>query len=166
MIRDLQKDINFIGIIGLCISVGLGFFMEFFYHESPCALCFLQRGMMIGTAVGFYMNLVRGIHIKHYALSLLWVFFGLLCSLRHMGLNVCQKLAVPPFLFLSHRIYFWAFIVFCSALCGIVLLLFLYKPLKESKSASRVPKLVSGGLLLMTLLFATFSILLRRGFTF
>ena len=170
MIRDLQKEGNFIGVIGLCCAVGLGFFIEFFYQEKPCALCFLQRGIMLGAAFGLYLNLAKGIRIRHYAFSLLWILLGFLCSLRHMGLNVCKKLDVVPFLFLSHRIYTWALIVFLISFCGILALLFLYKPLeddgKKDKHPSKGLKIVSGVVLLATLSFAAFSILLRRGFTF
>lgn len=167
MIRDFQKSLNFIGVLGLCLSVCFGFFVEFFYQEKPCPLCFLQRGMMMGAALGLYLNLAKGIRIKHYALSLLWVLLGFSCSLRHMALNVCKKLDVPPFLFLSYRIYTWSFIVFFLAFSGIICLLFLYKPLeKKEKGSGGILKLVAAGVLLATLSFAVFSILLRRGFAF
>ncbi len=166
MIKGLQKGLNFVGVLGLCLSVCFGFFMEFYYLEKPCPLCFLQRAMMIGTAIGLYLNLAKGVQIKHYALSLLWIILGFSCSLRHMALNVCKKLDVPPFLFMSHRIYTWSFIVFFLAFLGVIALLFLYRPIekKEEKNSSRALKLISISVLLATLSFGVFSILLRRGF--
>lgn len=118
---------NLIGLLLLLGSVGCGLFIEFWFLEEPCFLCFLQRASMLMIAVGLYWNLIYGVTIRHYAFSLLAALLGLSCSLRHMALNVCKPLSDTTFFFFSYRIYTWSFLVFFLSLISLSVLLFFYK---------------------------------------
>lgn len=154
---------HLLGVFALCIAVGCGLFIEFFYSQKPCSLCFLQRASMFLVALGLYWNLVYGTQVRYYAFSLLSALLGLSCSLRHMGLNVCKPVGIDTFFFCSYRIYTWSFLVFFLSLFCLAVLLFCYK---QTVSISRKWQYIVGGLLGALLISCIISILHHRGFAF
>ncbi|MBS0628409.1 MAG: disulfide bond formation protein B [Verrucomicrobia bacterium] len=154
---------HLLGIFFLCLAVGCGLFIEFFYLQKPCSLCFLQRASMLMVALGLYWNLVYGTYARYYAFSFLSALLGLSCSLRHMGLNVCKPIGVDTFFFCSYRIYTWSFLVFFASLVCLSCLLFFYK---QTAPISRKWQHIVGGVLGVLLVFCITSILYHRGFSF
>lgn len=148
MRANLQYFFNAFGVFAVIVVLFCSFFIEFFGGERPCILCFLQRAAMLGTAVAFWFNFITGIQIRNYAMALAWILFGLFVGLRHAAYNVCYEVA-DPLVFLSYRLYTWSIFVFFSCLIGLVVLLFLYKPV--SKKPSRFLTLFSGALLIISL---------------
>lgn len=161
-----MKQIIFsaIGILGLCIAVGFGFYIEMFCLQVPCILCLLQRAAMLLIAIGLYWNILYGVVVSHYAFCFLATLFGLLCSLRHMALNVCKPIQETTFFFCTYRLYTWSFLTFIISFFSLILLLFAYRSTKE-----RAPywmKVVFGGLLGTVISICAISSLYHRGFSF
>ena len=155
--------INIVGILGLCIALGAGFFIEVFYHCTPCSLCFLQRLSMGGIAMGLLLNLRFGVRPQHYALSLLWALFGLFVALRHMAFNVCSEVK-DGFKVFSYGLYTWSFSIFFLSLLSIALLLLFSKV--EQGPLSRRKSYVVGSVLLFCLVLGALSVLRKMGLDF
>jgi disulfide bond formation protein DsbB len=148
----------FVGILLLCVAVGVGLWIEFCCCQIPCPLCYLQRAAMVGVGVSLFGNLASSVQVKYFALALLWNIFGLFFALRHIAINVCHLPRETSFYFLSWRIYTWSFCIFCCSLLGICLLLFLYKPMEK---APFFPRAVCAFCLLAVLAGCAYSALLR-----
>ncbi len=159
MSRKLQYVLNCVGILGIVSALFGSFFVEFFYGEEPCILCFLQRASMLATGVCFWFNFFSGICIQNYAMALCWSVFGLIVALKHASLNVCRTVD-SPFFILSYRLYTWSIFVFFILLLGIALLIYLYKPL--SKRAPSILWLSTGALLFIALIVCFFSAIFVR----
>jgi disulfide bond formation protein DsbB len=166
--RIQERELNFIGIVLLCICMGVGFFMEFGMGEIPCKLCFLQRICMMGLGFSLYLNLLLGIQPRHYGFALIWALLGVSCALRQIALCICKPVAQDALLFASHRMPTWSFLIFFFSIFGISLLLCLNKkaelfPLKPKKGPMFYAAV---GLLLSMLTIGFVSILMRKGFSF
>jgi disulfide bond formation protein DsbB len=159
-----QIFFNFLGLFGLCISAGIGLWIEFVFGQIPCVLCYLQRAAMLMIATGLYWNISSGVSARNYACSFIGCLFGWTAVLRHMALNACRPPPPGAFFFWSYRIYSWSFLVFFCSFLSLSLLLFFYKP--EKACSSVFWKRVSGGTLLLVLIGTTISALIRRGCRF
>jgi disulfide bond formation protein DsbB len=161
--------LNFVAIVLLCISLGTGFFLEFFLEQKPCILCFLQRISMIGIGAGLYLNLSIVMTARHYGISLVWALLGLAVALRHNAHNFCLSNEEKGFLFFSHPIYVWSFLTFFLSILGIGILLCCHSVDREngcfkSGQEKRSPLvLIAAFLLLSTLAFGFFSVFHRLG---
>jgi len=160
----IQIIFSSIGIAGMCVAILIGMYIEVFLNQTPCILCFLQRSSMIVIALGLYWNVVYGVYVRHYAVSLFGVVFGLTCVLRHMALNVCKPVSEDTFFFACYRIYSWSFAVFFLTLIAISVLLFFHKPTKPSSSVAL--KRILGGVLFLILIGLIISSFYHKGFSF
>lgn len=119
------RALNGLLMVALSLILGGAFYFQFVDLESPCPLCYLQRVAMIGVAIGALLNLSHTIRPSHYALSLIWAFFGAGVALRQIGLHACpqfERFGVP---FLGLSLFTWSFITQCGVILFIALLLFL-----------------------------------------
>ena len=116
------------------------YFEQYYYNESPCPLCMIQRLAMLGVALGLAINLKFGIRPAHYGLSLLFVTFGRAVALRQIALHVCPgfpSFGIPVF---GLSLYSWAFIVFFCSAIAIGILLFLCPQESSSSKLNRFEK--------------------------
>lgn len=157
--RYLQSSLGFLGVLGLVISLFFGFFIEHFYGQVPCSLCFLQRAAMLGIGMGLYFNIRYGIRLQNYAISLFWALFGEAAALRHMALNICEVPTEAPFFFWSYRIYTWSFMIFFLSILGIGLMILLHS--KEGDKSNCLIRWGSFFLLLFCLGMSTFSVFFK-----
>lgn len=124
MLFRLQKIANILWIYVLCGVLLSGFGYQLATGEDPCALCFLERFGMIGTAIAILLNLRFGVHVEHYGLAILASFVGRLTSLRQIALHICPQFPTFGTPVLGFDLYVWAFIVFnCSVFAAGVLLM-------------------------------------------
>lgn len=134
MYKELQRDINALGIIVLSGVLLSAFSVQFFWHEVPCPLCLLQRLGMIGVAAALLLNIKFGVKMSHYALAILSSFMGGFVALRHISLHVCpgfSEFGVPV---LGLSLYTWSFVIFVCSVVAISLLMFLYDPMQEQET--------------------------------
>ncbi len=163
-----ERELNLLAIIFFCISMGIGFFIEFWEKQTPCILCLIQRIIMIGIAFSLYLNIVFGVRVRYYGFALIWSLLGLACSLRHIAINLCKEVPVGAYLFGPYRVYTWSFLIFFFSIFGIALLLCLNrKPQKGSLLAKKDAIVyVAASLLLVMLLIGLFAIIQKHGFWF
>jgi len=163
-----ERNLNLLAIVFLCLSMGFGFFIEFFFKEIPCSLCFLQRVCMMGIAFSLYLNILFGVKSKYYGFSLIWALLGMACSLRHIALNICKPVPPQAFLFGSYRLYTWSFITFFLSILGVALLLCIDKKNSLLLFQSKKDKVLymAVGLLLLMLSIGFFSVLQKQGLAF
>ncbi len=102
------------------------FYQEFFYHEKPCPLCYLQRLAMMGVSISLLMNLRFGLRVRHYAYALGFVLFGGVVALRQICLHICPGFPTFGFPVWGLSLYTWSLISFALALLGIIVLLFFH----------------------------------------
>lgn len=122
----LQKNLNAL-IIYTISGILLGAFaIQFFWHETPCPLCLLQRIGMISVAASLALNIKFGIRAFHYGLALLSSFFGGFVALRQISLHVCPGFPEFGLPVLGISLYTWSFFVFVCCVLAVALLLFLY----------------------------------------
>lgn len=159
-----QYIANALGVLGLCIAVGMGLYIEMGCSQVPCILCFLQRASMLLIALGLCQNLLCGIQVRYYGFCFLAALLGLMCSLRHMGLNICKPVGEKTFFFCSYRLYTWSFCVFIFSLLCLTFLLFAYS--KPVVAPSSWLKRVSLGLVVVTTIVCAISSWCHRGISF
>jgi disulfide bond formation protein DsbB len=113
--------------IYLLVVILLGVFLiQYFFKEEPCSLCLLQRIGMLGMAAGALMNIKYGSQRFHYGVSLVFAIFGGFVALRQIALHICPGFPTfgKPFWGLS--LYTWSFLIFCSSVGFIALMLILF----------------------------------------
>lgn len=133
---SLVRNLNalLIVIYGLVISAAFG--IQVFAGEVPCPLCYLQRVGMISVCLGVFLNLVYGVRVFHYGLSLIGAVFGGIISTRQILLHLCPgttPFGEPVF---GISLYTWAFFTFVSSVIFISILLFLYRHEQEEAPKS------------------------------
>lgn len=126
------------------------YYIQFAKHEEPCPLCMLQRLAMIGVATGPLLNLRFGISTIHYGISLFSAVFGSAVSLRQICLHICPGFPSFGEPVLGFSLYTWAFVVFCSSIFVIALLLILHRPSNDYPAPRKVGLL---GILAFALIF-------------
>ena len=159
------KLFNLVAVFFLCLSLGTGFFLEFFLRLMPCVTCFFQRLCMLGIGVSLCLNVIRQVRIKHYGFALLWALLGLTISLWHISCVFCDPIEEGDFLFFSQRVSTWSFITFFLSLLGLVPFLIFHK--ESGSTAHQRHSLLSYlaiGLLLVMLSIGLFSVFTRLGF--
>jgi disulfide bond formation protein DsbB len=128
----LEPALNALLAYILCFVIISAFYVQFFWKEEPCPLCYLQRVGMIGVAFGALMNTKFGISRLHYGLSLIFALTGGAVALRQIALHVCPGMSVFGSPVFGLSLYTWSFLVF---LCSVIYisLLFSFLPSKKGK---------------------------------
>ncbi len=136
---DLERVLNFIGLLAM-IGVLLGAYVyQFSYRELPCTLCQLQRVAMLAVAFGAAMNLMLGPDPRHYGVCIVSAVVGIGVSIRQSllhinayfdtttGLPTLVATTNPPFgqPVMGLHLYVWGVILFATVIfvVGIVQLL-------------------------------------------
>ena len=166
--NKLARTLNFVAIIIFCVSMILGFWIEFFHGQQPCILCYLQRSMMMGIGLCLFFNLSFGVRLHHYGFALLWSLLGLSCALRHAAINICREVPMGAYTFGPYRLYTWSFLLFFCSILGISLLLCLERSsLKVVDKPKKDFMFVSSAVFLMVVLIvASVSAFISRGVHF
>lgn len=100
--------------------------IQFFWHETPCPLCLLQRLGMIGVAAGAFMNVRLGISRAHYGLSLFSALLGGFVAIRQIALHICPNSPTFGVPFWGLSLYTWSFITFVSSVAYIAIMLIVF----------------------------------------
>ncbi len=121
-----ERNANALLAIILAAVLGGALGIQFFKHETPCALCMLQRLGMLGVAAAALMNVKFGPRKIHYGLCLFAAIFGGFVALRQISLHVCPQFPTFGVPFWGLSLYTWSFIVYaCSVLyVGLMLMIF------------------------------------------
>ena len=123
MSPSLAKNINLIGVLGLCGVLIGAYYLQIVKEELPCPLCLIQRLAVLGVALGAMMNLRYGMHPTHYAISLLSAVFGAFVSARQILLHIAPGSGGYGSAVLGYHLYTWSFLIFVSAIVLIGLML-------------------------------------------
>lgn len=123
----IARVLNIVAILGVVAVLGSSLYYQFVVGDHPCKLCQLQRIGMIGVTLGAAMNLMLGLRVRHYAVSIMFAVSGALASFRHILINACPYPGEPagfgPAVLGLHT-YTWAMTVFGVAIfaCAAVLM--------------------------------------------
>ncbi len=85
---NIERVLNFIGMLGMLAVLVGGYVYQFAYHELPCTLCELQRAAMLAVAFGAAMNVVFGPEPRHYGVCLVSAMFGVGIAFRQTLLHI------------------------------------------------------------------------------
>jgi disulfide bond formation protein DsbB len=142
-------------LIGILLSAVLwgALAIQFFKHETPCPLCYLQRAGMLGVASGALMNVKFGSRRAHYGLSLLFSLFGGFVALRQISLHVCPGFSAFGIPFWGLSLYTWSFIVFAISVLVIALLMMIFD--KREAHTEQLPSYWLGDTAFFTLFCVT-----------
>jgi disulfide bond formation protein DsbB len=148
MIRA-QENLNALFILVLCLVILGGYTYQYTTMEQPCPLCLLQRLAMIGVAVGPLFNLLFGMKMPHYALSLISCILGGSVAIRQITLHICPQFSTFGHPVLGFDLYVWSLFVFVTSVFAIAVLLMLYGSgkYKEAKEKSSLFSKICIGLL-------------------
>lgn len=109
-------------VIFSCVLLG-ALCIQYFHHETPCVLCFLQRMAMTGASAALLLNVYGTPTKRAYGLAILFAIFGGFVALRQIALHACPSFDTFGVPFLGLSLYTWSFIVFaCSVTYNSVLL--------------------------------------------
>lgn len=131
----LQKNINALIILTICGILLGAYGVQFFWKETPCPLCLLQRIGMIALATSLALNLRFGIRPQHYGIGLFCCLFGGTVALRQISLHVCPGFPEFGIPVLGISLYTWSFFVFACSVLAIGILLCLYTSHEEKESS-------------------------------
>jgi disulfide bond formation protein DsbB len=132
-----ENRLNALLAIILALVLWGAFAIQFLKQETPCALCLLQRLGMLGVAIGALMNVRYGARRLHYGLCLFSAIFGGFVALRQISLHVCPQFPTFGLPFWGLSLYTWSFLVFCSSILYIGLLLMIFDPTEVSPNKPR-----------------------------
>ncbi len=122
---SLAKNLNILGLLGICGVLLGAYFIQFIKGEFPCPLCLLQRLGMLGVAFGAMLNLRYGIRPAHYGVSLLSALFGASVSIRQILIHIVPGTGGYGSTVWGLHLYTWAFVVFAVAILLIGLMMVL-----------------------------------------
>lgn len=115
----VARVLNVLAILVIVAVLGSSLYFQFVVGDHPCKLCQLQRVCMIGVTLGAAMNLMLGMRVRHYAVSIMFAVSGALAAFRHILINACPYEGEPggfgPAVLGLHT-YTWAFTVFGTAI--------------------------------------------------
>lgn len=125
IIEDVEIIDSVIGFIGVLFILSGALFVQFFYHETPCALCLLQRAAFVGLGLSLLMNVRYGNKVTHWAMGILFSITGLSVSIRQILLHITSDKGFGSAI-LGLHMYTWCFIGFFTAIVGCAVMLLLY----------------------------------------
>lgn len=129
---SLARNLNILGVLGICGVLLGAYFIQFVEEEFPCPLCLLQRLGMLGVAFGAMLNLRYGIRPAHYGISLISAVFGASVSVRQILLHIVPGTGGYGSPVWGLHLYTWAFIVFVSAILLIGLMMIFDRQFEDS----------------------------------
>ncbi|MBS0623250.1 MAG: disulfide bond formation protein B [Verrucomicrobia bacterium] len=86
--------------------------IQYFKHETPCPMCFLQRLSMIGVGTSILLNVRFKPQKRHYGLALFFAILGGTIALRQIALHACPNFPTFGIPFWGLSLYTWSFLVF------------------------------------------------------
>ena len=119
---EAMKILNLLGLIMICIILGITLYLDAILNQTPCPLCILQRLGMIGVGIGLLMNLKFGISSKYYSLSLFNAIFGAAVAIRHILLHIVPGTGSYGAPILGLHLYTWSFIGFVGMILYLIFL--------------------------------------------
>lgn len=150
MIRFIRFLIA-LGILILMAVLSSAYYEQFFVQGNPCPLCLVQRIGMIAVGTTALLNLVFGINLKFYVLTIVSAFIGGSVSVRQIFLNICPGNPLFGAPVLGLNLYTWCFLIFAASILGTILLIALYKPEHKGKlSMNWFEKLSASTLIFLT----------------
>ncbi|MEQ9617871.1 MAG: disulfide bond formation protein B [Deltaproteobacteria bacterium] len=132
----LARNLNALGVLGICGVLLGAYFIQFVKGEFPCPLCLLQRLGMLGVAFGAMLNLRFGIRPSHYGISLLSAVFGASVSVRQILLHIVPGTGSYGSPVLGLHLYTWAFVVFVAAIFLIGLMMLWERQFRENHESN------------------------------
>lgn len=114
----LFRNLNALGILAICVVLGVALFSQFVDGELPCPLCLLQRVGCVAVLTGLMLNVVKGPKPDHYSIMIIGAFFGAAVSLRQISLHIIPGTGSYGAPFLGLHYYTWSFIVFALIILG------------------------------------------------
>lgn len=135
------RNINALGVLGLSVVLGTGFWLQITLDELPCPLCLLQRVGFVLVMYGFMLNVVRGVNYSHYGIIILSALFGAGVAMRQVLLHIVPGTGAYGSPILGLHFYTWSFMVFAASILAVaVLLLFSHSQNPEKKVAVSKPQ--------------------------
>lgn len=117
------KLLNLLGLLFLCIVLGITLYLEIVLSQKACPLCLLQRLGMIGIGIGFMMNLRFGESSKFYALALFGALFGASVATRQILMHITPGSGAFGEPIFGLHLYTWSFLIFAGMILYIIFLL-------------------------------------------
>lgn len=136
--------LNIAGLVGMCVSLLMAFFLQIFNGEIPCPLCMLQRVGLMMVAFGFYLNLRFGASATHYAVIILSAMIGASVSLRQDLLHIVPGSGGYGSTLFGYHLYTWGFIAFMSMIILSAFLLVIDRNQLSDKATRSATSLAKG----------------------
>ena len=114
-----------IGLVGVLLILSGAIFVQFFYRETPCPLCLLQRAAFVSIGLSLLMNLRYGNRVAHWSLAIISGLAGISVSIRQILLHITSNQGFGSPFFGLHM-YTWCFICFAAAILGSAVMLLVY----------------------------------------
>ncbi|KAF1046062.1 MAG: Disulfide bond formation protein B [Herbaspirillum frisingense] len=140
--------LNGLGLLGICIALGVAFYYQLMLKELPCPLCLLQRAGMVLIGIGFMMNLRFGVKSAHYGIALAGALTTGIIALRQLFLHILTGDAGYGSTFMGLHFYTLAALSSLAAAAGIAALLVV-----QSSEPPAAPAWKSWGVKLVSILF-------------
>ena len=119
----ISRTLNILGVLGVVGVLTGSLFIQFGLGEQPCPLCLLQRSGMIAIAMGPVLNLLYGIRVRHYALSILGGVAAGFASDRQILLHIVPPDAGYGGTVFGWHLYTWAAVTYLIAITACAFLL-------------------------------------------
>ncbi|MDL4915751.1 MAG: disulfide bond formation protein B [Enterobacterales bacterium endosymbiont of Blomia tropicalis] len=129
---------NFLGLIGISITLLIAFYYQLVESELPCPLCLLQRVGLILAGCGFLFNIQQGIKNTHYGMVIIGCIVTGIIAARQMFLHITPGDTGYGSTFMGIHFYTWAL------LSSVLLIMFVavIMPLNDlSKNLINLPSL-------------------------
>lgn len=115
---NVSRILNALGLFAMIGVLSGSLMYQFHLGEQPCPLCLVQRSGMIAVAVGPVLNLLYGMRVRHYSISILGAMAGGAGSVRQMLLHITMGDPGYGGTVFGLHLYTWAGITFIIAIAG------------------------------------------------
>ena len=133
--------LNLAGVLGMCASLLMAFYLQIFNGEIHCPLCMLQRVGLMLVAFGFYLNLRFGPSATHYAVVIFSAMIGASVSTRHIMLHILPEADAYGSALFGYHLYTWGFVAFMSMIILSAILLVIDRNQLSDKTPPSATKL-------------------------